>query len=59
MNKPNGVITHDYQKNSLNHSGLLMHANLSPRKWDAVGIDYVDLEQRAGNRFYDMIKAGK
>lgn len=52
-----GQIDFDYNKKSLNHTGLLLHANLSPRKWDAAGIDYAHFEQLAGLRFYEMIKA--
>lgn len=62
MNKEterSGQIDYDYNEESLNHTGLLLHANLSPRKWDAAGIDCANLELKVINRFYEMIKAGR
>ena len=36
----------DFAEEHKTHDGLVLHANVAPKKWDAAGLDPVQLEDR-------------
>ncbi|MCP4569009.1 MAG: N-acetylmuramoyl-L-alanine amidase [FCB group bacterium] len=44
----------DFDTKYRKHNGLVIHANVAPKKWDATGLDLEPFEDRVGDIYYSM-----
>ena len=50
-------IDHDFAERHKQHEGLVIHANVTPKKWDATGVDLTKLEKRVAT-IYELQREG-
>jgi len=47
------LLDSDFSEKHRSHEGLVLHANVAPKKWDATGLDVTALEADVSKIYYD------